>query len=58
MERISAQHGASIPHFDKETVFFLLKIRTRDGIEEMLYADTEMQDVMSAHEAIKNYLKL
>ncbi len=58
VEKISAQHGTVIPGFGVEKTFFMLKVILADGSDRMIYADTEMQDVMAAHEEIKGFLKL
>jgi hypothetical protein len=57
VEKISLQHGMSIPGFGEETVLFLLKLKLRDGSDRTIYADTNMQDVISAHEEIKNFME-
>lgn len=58
VEKISAQHGTVIPGFGKEKVLFLLKLCLADGTERTIYSDEAMQDVISAHEAIKAFLKI
>ncbi len=58
VERISAQHGTAIPGLDEEKTFFMLKLILADGTDRMIYSDTEMQDVINAHEEIKGFLKL
>jgi hypothetical protein len=58
VEKISAQHGTVIPGFGREKTFFMLKLMLADGSDRMIYADTEMQDVMDAHEEIKEFLKI
>lgn len=58
VEKISAQHGTVIPGFGEEKTFYMLKLILADGSDRMIYADTEMQDVMDAHEEIKGFLKL
>ena len=58
VEKISAQHGTVIPGFGEEKTFFMLKLTLADGTYRMIYADTEMQDVMDAHEEIKGFLKI
>ncbi len=58
VEKISAQHGTVIPGFGEEKTFFLLKLTLVDGSDRLIYADTEMKDVMDAHEEIKEFLKL
>jgi hypothetical protein len=56
--KISAQHGTVIPGFGEEKTFFMLKLTLADGTDRMIYADTEMQDVMDANEEIKGFLKI
>jgi hypothetical protein len=58
VEKISAQHGTVIPGFGKEKVLFLLKLLLEDGTERTIYSGDSMQDVISAHEAIKEFLGL
>ncbi len=58
VEKISAQHGTVIPGLDEEKTFFMLKLILADGSDRMIFADTEMQDVMDAHEEIKGFLKI
>ncbi len=58
VEKIAAQHGTVIPGFGEEKTFFLLKLMMADGSDRLIYADTEMKDVMDAHEEIKEFLKL
>jgi hypothetical protein len=58
VEKISAQHGTVIPGFGKEKVLFLLKLCLADGTERTIYSDDAMQDVISAHDAIKEFLGL
>lgn len=58
VEKISLQHGTVIPGFGQETVLFLLKLHLSDGSERIIYADNTMQDVISAHDEIKEFLKI
>jgi len=58
VEKISAQHGTVIPGFGKEKVLFLLKLLLADGTERTIYSDEAMQDVISAHGEIKEFLKI
>ena len=58
VKKISLQHGTVIPGFGSESVLFLLKLHLSDGSERTIYADTSMQDVMSAHAEIKEFLKI
>ena len=57
VEKISLQHGTVIPGFGKEKVLFLLKLHLADGTEKTIYADNAMQDVISAHDEIREFLK-
>ena len=56
VEKISAQHGTVIPGFGKESVKFILKLRIADGTERVIYSDDSMEDVISAHDEIKDFL--
>ncbi len=58
VEKIAAQHGTVIPGFGEEKTFFVLKLMLADGSDRLIYADTEMKDVMDAHEEVKEFLKL
>lgn len=58
VKKISAQHGTVIPGFGKEKVLFLLKLCLADGTERTIYSDEAMQDVISAHDEIKGFLKI
>ncbi len=58
VEKISAQHGTVIPGFGKEKVLFLLKLILSDGTERTIYSDESMEDVISAHEAINEFLEI
>jgi hypothetical protein len=58
VEKISAQHGTVIPGFGEEKTFYMLKLKLADGSDRMIYSDTEMRDVMDAHEEIKRFLKI
>jgi hypothetical protein len=58
VEKISLQHGTVIPGFGKETVIFFLKLLLRDGSERIIFSDERMQDVIDAHDEIKEFLKL
>ena len=57
VEKISLQHGTVIPGFGKEKVLFLLKLHLADGTERTIYSDNAMQDVISAHDEIREFLK-
>ena len=58
VKKISLQHGTVIPGFGEEKVLFLLKLHLSDGSERTIYSDSNMQDVVSAHEEIKGFLKI
>lgn len=58
VERISLQHGAVIPGFGEEKTFYMLKLRLADSTERMIYADSNMDDVMSVHGELKEFLKI
>lgn len=58
VEKISAQHGTVIPGFGEEKTFFILKLILADGSDRMIYADTDMQGVIEAHQEIKEFLKI
>jgi hypothetical protein len=58
VEKISLQHGTVIPGFGKETVIFFLKLLLSDGSERIIFSDDRMQDVITAHDEIKEFLKL
>lgn len=58
VEKISAQHGTVIPGFGEEATFYSLKLGFTDGTESTLFADRNMQDVISVHDEIKGFLKI
>lgn len=58
VKHISLQHGAVIPGFGEEKVLFLLKLHLSGGSEKIIYADNTMQDVLCAHDEIKEFLKI
>jgi len=58
VKHISLQHGSVIPGFGEEKVLFLLKLNLSDGSERIIYTDNIMQDVLSAHDEIKEFLKI
>ena len=58
VKHISLQHGSVIPGFGEEKVLFLLKLHLADGSERIIYTDNTMQDVLSAHDEIKEFLKI
>lgn len=58
VEKISAQHGTVIPGFGEEATFYSLKLGFTDGTESTLFADRNMEDVISVHDEIKGFLKI
>lgn len=58
VEKISLQHGTVIPGFGEEKTLFLLKLHLTGGSERIIYSDNVMQDVLSAHDEIKEFLKI
>ncbi len=58
VKHISLQHGTVIPGFGEEKLFFLLKLHLSDGSERTIYSDNTMQDVLSAYDEIKGFLKI
>ena len=57
VEKIASQHGMAIPGFGEEKIFFLLTLKLRDGTDRLIFADSDMQDVMRAHHEIKEFLE-
>jgi len=58
VEKISSQHGMPIPGFGEEKIFFLLTLKLNDGTDRLIFADSNMRDVMDAHNEIKEFLKI
>ncbi len=58
VEKISAQHGTVIPGFGEETTYYSLMLKFTDGTERTLVADSSMQDVISAHDEIREFLNI
>jgi hypothetical protein len=58
VKQISLQHGSVIPGFGEEKVLFLLKLHLSDGSERTIYSDNIMQNVITAHDEIKEFLGL
>lgn len=56
--KISAHHGTVTSGFGEEKTFFILKLILADGSGRIIYADTNMQDVIEAHEEIKGFLNI
>lgn len=57
VERISAQHGASLPELSEETTYYLLTLVQKGGAAVMIYADTQMDEVVAAHETVRAFLE-
>ncbi len=57
VEKISLQHGFAIPGFGEEQVSYLLKLKLTDGSDRLIYTSEKMQDALSAHEEIKEFLE-
>jgi hypothetical protein len=57
VEKISSQHGMAIPGFGEERLFFLLTLKLHDGTDRLIFADSDMPDVMKAHDEIKEFLE-
>lgn len=58
VEKISAQHGMVIPGFAEEKVIYILKLMLTDETDRTMYVAETMEDSMSAHEKIKEFLKI
>lgn len=58
VEKISSQHGMAIPGFGEEKIFFLLKLKLSDGTDRLIFADSDMHDVIRAHDEIKEFLRI
>jgi hypothetical protein len=58
VEKISSQHGMPIPGFGEEKMFYLLTLKLSDGTDRLIFADSDMRDVMQVHDEIKGFLKL
>jgi len=58
VKQISLQHGTVIPGFGEEKLLFLLKLHLSDGSEKIIYSDSNMQDVITAYDEIKGFLKI
>jgi len=58
VEKISAQHGTVIPGFGEEATFYSLKLLFADGTESTVFADRNMQDVLTVHDELKEFLKI
>lgn len=56
VEKISAQHGMSIPGFGEETLFFLMKLKLSDNSERLIYADTSPENMEKVRMIISCYL--
>lgn len=58
VEKISLQHGAVIPGFGQEKILYILKLRLADNTDRIIYADSNMDDVISVHGELKEFLKI
>lgn len=58
VEKISAQHGVSIPGFGEETTFHILKLALSDGTERTIYAGNTRENVVSLQTEMKEFLNL
>jgi len=58
VKKISLQHGTVIPGLGKGKILFLLKLHLNDGSERTIYSDAAIEDVISAHAEIKEFLKI
>jgi hypothetical protein len=58
VEKISAQHGVSIPGFGEETTLFMLNITLSDGRVRLIYADCVLDDVLTVQADIKSFLNI
>jgi hypothetical protein len=58
VEKISLQHGMSIPGFGEEKTFYQIKLKIADGSERTIFADTDMKEALAAHEEIAEFLGL
>jgi len=58
VKQISLQHGTVIPGFGEEKALFLLKLHLSDGSDRTIFSDSNMQDVIAAHDEIKGFLKI
>lgn len=58
VKKISLQHGTVIPGFGEEMELFMLKLVLTGGNDRLLYADCNMQEVITAHDEIKGFLGL
>lgn len=58
VQKISAQHHTVIPGFGEDIVFYSLNLRRTDGTDRTIFADSAMQNVISVHDEIKEFLKI
>jgi hypothetical protein len=56
VEKISLQHGMAIPGFGEEKTFYQIKLKFADGSDRIIFADTDMQEALAAHEEITDFL--
>lgn len=56
VEKISAQHGMSIPGFGEETIFFLMKLKLSDNSDRLIYTDPSQERIKKVRTVISDYL--
>lgn len=57
VEKISRQHGVSLPGFGEEKIEYLLKLKLADRRDILIYVDGDMHDVIAAHDEITKFLR-
>ena len=58
VQKISSQHGMAIPGLGEEKIFFLLKLKLSNGTDRLIFADSDIQGVIKAHDEIKAFLRI
>ena len=58
VEKISLQHGAVIPGFGEEKILYMIKLNLSDNTDRLIYANSNMDDVISVHGVLKEFLKI
>ncbi len=56
VEKISAQHGMSIPGFGEETLYLLMKLKLSDNSERLIYTDDSPERMEKLRMLISSYL--
>ncbi len=56
VEKISAQHGMSIPGFAEETRLFLMKLNLSDNSDRLIYSDASAERTEKVRMIISSYL--